>query len=290
MRLQAQHDLEIVGVGSSGQVYKIDDHIVLKSCRVFELPANDASPRDRWFYASDTLFHCSLINDERTVFRLLEQQPHANIVEAVDTDHAEGIYLRRYLSLSEIEVPRQLGRIQWYQDIMRALLHIHNLGIAHSDLRIDNVLFDQQGHALLSDFSASSPFGQPNPARPHIGLPVPLNGLSEVVSAATDRFAMGSFIFQMEHGVKPTLSINETGCLVLPEICTGHNGIDAVIQRAWLEQYTSTAEMLEHIDSFYPGESGCICFPTSPGVSCDSLKVRVRQWREHRKSQFGKVY
>lgn len=34
MRLQPQHDLEMIGVGSTGQVYEIDDQIVLKSCRV----------------------------------------------------------------------------------------------------------------------------------------------------------------------------------------------------------------------------------------------------------------
>lgn len=79
--------------------------------------------------------------------------------------------------------------------IVCALLHIHNLGIAHADVRIDNILFDHESHALLCDFSASSPFGHPNPAYPHPDLPVPINGLSEIVSDATDRFAIGSLIF-----------------------------------------------------------------------------------------------
>jgi serine/threonine protein kinase len=290
MRLQPQRDLEMIGVGSSGQVYKIDDCIVLKACRVFERPASDASPRDKWFYASDTVFHYSLINNERTVFRLLEQRPHANIIESLDTDHAEGIYLRRYLSLSEIEVPNQIGRILWYQDIVRALLHIHRLGIAHSDLRLDNVLFDQRGRALLSDFSAASPFGKPNPALPRAGLPVPLNGLSEVVSAATDRFAMGSLIFQMEHGMKPTLSVDANGALILPKIHSGHDGIDAAIERAWLEKYTSTAQMLDHLDSLHPGGSRYVYFKASHNVSRDLLRDRIRQWRERRNHQFGKHY
>ncbi|KAL9126716.1 MAG: hypothetical protein Q9217_004279 [Psora testacea] len=161
------------------------------------------------------------MNDERTVMRLLEQRPHSNIVKTIDTDHDEGIYLRRYLSLSELEVPMQPGRILWYQDITRALLHIHNLDIAHSDLRLDNILFDQHGQALLCDFSAASPFGQPNPVHPHPDLPIPINGLSDIASDATDRFAMGSPIFQMEYVTNPKLSVAESGSLILPEIHTG---------------------------------------------------------------------
>lgn len=57
-------------------VYKIDEHIVLKTSRVYEPLTSDASPRDHWFYASETLFHFNLMKDKRTVFRLLEQRPH----------------------------------------------------------------------------------------------------------------------------------------------------------------------------------------------------------------------
>jgi serine/threonine protein kinase len=73
---------------------------------------------------------------------LLEQQPQPNIVEATDTDRAEGIYLRKYRQLSEFDSTAQPVRILWYQDIIRALLHIHSLRIAHSDVRMDNILFD----------------------------------------------------------------------------------------------------------------------------------------------------
>ena len=179
IRLQPQFDLGVAGVGAASQVYKVDDDVVLKARRVFEPPTSDASSRDQWFYASESLFHFNLLEDERTVMRLLQQRPHSNIVEAINTDHDEGIYLRRHLPLSELKVPVQQGRILWYQDITRALVHIHKLGIAHTDLRIDNILFDQYSHAFLCDFSAASPFGHSNPACPTPGFSVPINGLSE---------------------------------------------------------------------------------------------------------------
>lgn len=82
VRLQPQHDLSIVGVGASGQVYDVDDQVVLKTCRIFEPPGSDASQSDCWHYASDTLFHFNLLKDERTVLRLLQNRPHPHIIES----------------------------------------------------------------------------------------------------------------------------------------------------------------------------------------------------------------
>jgi serine/threonine protein kinase len=84
----------------------------------------------------------------------------------IDTDHAEGIYLRKYLPLSEVQTPTQPKHILRYQDIIRALQHLHDLGISHLDIRIDNILFDHHSRALICNFGTSSPFDQPNPAHP----------------------------------------------------------------------------------------------------------------------------
>jgi len=287
LKSQSPLGLELVGAGGSAQVYKINEHVVLKALTVYEPPASDAPTRDHWFYASETLSSFSLMKDERTVFRLLERLPHPNIVEAIDTNHAEGIYLRKYRPLSELRTPAQPGRILWYQDIVRGLLHLHNLCISHSDVRIDNVLFDAQGRALLCDFSASCPFGYPNLAYPYPNLPVPLNGPAKTISDATDRFAMASLIFQMETGTKPELSTNGEQSLVLPEIHTGHNGIDLMIRKAWLGQYSSTAQMLEHAESLYnDGHRGTLS-PMIQPTSRDALRNCVRQWRKDRERQHG---
>ncbi|KAG0153886.1 hypothetical protein PDIDSM_1265 [Penicillium digitatum] len=242
-----QSDLKMVGIGASGQVYEVDEEIVLKSCRIFEQPGSDASDSDRYHYASDTIFHSSLLQDERYVLRLLQQWPHPHIVEAIDTDRAEGIFLRRYQPLPEGEIPSQSSRVRWYREIADALCHLHRLGIAHGDVRIDNVLFDSQGSAVLCDFSAASPFGQSNLVISD--LPLPVNGPSPNLSEATDMFAMGSLLFQVEHGIKPELSVDRDGKLILPTIQTNHQGIDTIIRNAWLGHYSSTSQMLENLHS-----------------------------------------
>lgn len=54
IRLHPQRGLEIVGVGASAQVYKVDGEVVPKTSWVFERPGSSASDGDRWDYGSDT--------------------------------------------------------------------------------------------------------------------------------------------------------------------------------------------------------------------------------------------
>ncbi|KAJ5121421.1 uncharacterized protein N7515_009382 [Penicillium bovifimosum] len=284
-----QSDLKIVGIGASGQVYEVDEEIVLKSCRLFKQPGSDASDNDRYHYASDTIFLSGLLQDERLVLRLLQKWPHPHIIEAIDTDQVEGIFLRRYQTLPEGAMTTQPTRIRWYREITDALCHIHKLGIAHADIRIDNILLDSQGSAIICDFSAASPFGQPNLVI--LDLPLPVNGPSPTLSEATDMFAMGSLIFQVEHGIKPGFSVDTDGELVLPEIHTGHQGIDVIIRNAWLGHYSRTSEMLESLRSLDSQISQGVLdtqnTQTHP-VPTAALKERIRRWRENRERNNGK--
>lgn len=92
----------------------------------------------------------------------------------------------------------------------------------------------------------------------------------------------------MEHGTKPKLSVDNNGTLVLPEVQTRHEGIDTVIQGAWLRQYSSTAQMLKHIKSLHTDRSQDTHSPKIHPVSRESLRDCDRHWREHWEKQFGK--
>jgi hypothetical protein len=43
LRLQPQHNLDVVGFGAAGQVYNVSDQIVLKTCQISAPPRSDAS-------------------------------------------------------------------------------------------------------------------------------------------------------------------------------------------------------------------------------------------------------
>lgn len=98
----------------------------------------------------------------------------------------------------------QARRIRLYHDITDTLRHLHSLSIVHADVWVDNVLFDDRCSAILCDFSAASPCGQPNLV--FSDLPLSVNGPSPVLSEASDMFALASLIFFMEHGSAPELS------------------------------------------------------------------------------------
>lgn len=84
-------------------------------------------------------------------------------MDAIVTDQPEGIYLRKYQCLAADIVSTQSHQIRLYRDITDALRHLHGLGIVNADIRIDNVLSDDNnGSAILGDFSAASPCGQAN--------------------------------------------------------------------------------------------------------------------------------
>ncbi|KAE8150983.1 kinase-like domain-containing protein [Aspergillus avenaceus] len=267
LTVQYQKGLDIVGVGAAGQVYNVDEHIVLKACRIYEPPSEQDTPR-----ASPC---CGSSPRIRT----------RNIIEAIHTDHPEGIYLRKYQPLSALAPTSssQSDRVHWYRDLLRALLHLHRLGIAHADLRRDNVLFDHRRHALLSDFGAACPFGRPNPSLPVLLL----NGPSETVSAATDHFAMGSLIYELETGARPDLSADDHGALVLPQIHTRHAGLDALVENAWRGHYARTEDMLEHADCLdaLPDSRE----PYERPIPRAELTARITQWRNTRQEHHGCV-
>ncbi|KAJ5720435.1 uncharacterized protein N7483_008369 [Penicillium malachiteum] len=261
LTVQYQTGLDIIGVGAAGQVYNVDDRIVLKACRIYQRPSSEATPRALWDYAS-------------------EKHHHPNIIEPIHTDHPEGMYIHKYQPLSALTQESQSDRIFRYQDIIRALVHLHGLRIAHSDIRKDNILFDQQGHALLSDFGASCPFGYPNPS-----YPVLSNGPSETVSGATDRFAMGSLIYELEHGIRSEISMDDRDRLILPQINTGHDGLDSLIENAWCGKFDSTTDMLNHAECLNAVQDSR--GPVEHPVSKAELITRITQWRKNREEQHG---
>ena len=50
---------------------------------------------------------------------------------------------------------REPDAIRWYADIREALEAVHAAGVVHRDVKLENVLLDADGHAVLSDFGVS---------------------------------------------------------------------------------------------------------------------------------------
>ena len=63
-----------------------------------------------------------------------------------------------------LEDVRRAGKVtearalQWFADIREGLEYIHAQGVVHRDVKLENVLIDEKGHAVLSDFGVSRIF------------------------------------------------------------------------------------------------------------------------------------
>lgn len=57
--------------------------------------------------------------------------------------------IRRSGEVSEEQAAR------WFSDLREALAYVHGMGVAHRDVKLENVLVDAEGHAVLSDFGVS---------------------------------------------------------------------------------------------------------------------------------------
>ncbi|KAL9104701.1 MAG: hypothetical protein Q9163_000379 [Psora crenata] len=300
MLVQVQKDLERLDGGASAYVYAVNNQVVLKSPVTYVSPTDDSSQYDHYEYALSTVCHHEDIENERAILQILEPFPHANIVQVVALDYPEGIYLRRYSPLSrrlQTEKPVQSIRISWYRDMLCALVHLHQLEIAHADVRLDNFLYYTHNHSydtiVLCDFTCSRRFGQENPSAGAIttasGITTALsvNGFSPFVSDATDRVALASVIFEVETGTKPVLSLLSS-TLQVPTINTGNQNLDQIIERAWLEKYKSTMDMLGDIESLL-GSGGPKAGVALHTPAVENLRAQIKDWRRIRAWKYGKV-
>ena len=102
--------------------------------------------------------------------RLLARLRHPRLVRVYDlgVDEATGSpYFTMDLVLgadghpATLEHVRRAGRAReddvrrWYGDLVEALDAVHAAGVIHRDVKLENVLLDADGHAVLSDFGVS---------------------------------------------------------------------------------------------------------------------------------------
>lgn len=288
MLVQSQKDLERLDGGSSAYIYAVNDQVVLKSPVTFVPPTDDSSQMAQYEYALHTVCHHEDIANERIILKRLERNPHTNILQAISLEHPEGVYLRRHVPLlrrlQTMKAPQSI-RIAWYRDMLRALVHLHKLEIAHADVRLDNFLYHSEGAIVLCDFTCSRPFGQDNPSATSPSENLGVNGPSQIVSDITDRFALASVIFEIETGTKPDITLVNNKPK-LPAVQTGNKILDLVIERGWLANYESTIDMLRDIESL-SGPSGSETGSDLQITAIESLQTQINDWRRIRVRKHG---
>ncbi|MBX2849488.1 MAG: protein kinase [Acidiferrobacterales bacterium] len=135
-----------IGRGGMGVVYLARDPDLERDVAIKCVDKGDPSKVD-------------LVDKLRTEARLLAQLNHANIVQlfdVIDQDNMLGLVME-YVSGDSLtrrlrQSPPQQLKIKWLSEVAQGLAFAHQKGIAHCDLKPDNILITQDNVAKLADF------------------------------------------------------------------------------------------------------------------------------------------
>ncbi|KZP25821.1 kinase-like protein, partial [Athelia psychrophila] len=136
-----------------------------------------------------------------TVALISPYRPNGNIMRYMSTTHCS-----------------RGDRLKFVKEIAEGLDYLHSEGIVHADLRCDNILIDDQGCALLTDFGRSKKIGVPGYCTtlfagstrhmapeffPEEGPGGGEVDLDTIFCMATDIYAFAMVCFQVFTGEKP---------------------------------------------------------------------------------------
>ncbi|KAG8842589.1 hypothetical protein FRB96_005250 [Tulasnella sp. 330] len=110
-------------------------------------------------------------------------------------------------------------RLALIHDIAKGVQYLHSIGIMHDSLQGSNVLVDDAGHAVVSDFSLSKamdPDALMSQTRSQSALRwwAPETQTHQILSVHTDVYSWGMTVLEIISGVQPYHTIKSIGKLV----------------------------------------------------------------------------
>lgn len=143
--------LRHIGKGASGRVYEIEDKTSSERLALKVIEKNTV------FESKDTYRHAM---DERLVLQIIRHHPyildmHYAFQNAkrlfLVTEYCPGGDLFEYMNRRVAPLDEQTARFISAQ-VLLALSHLHALGIVYRDLKLENILIDDEGNVRLADF------------------------------------------------------------------------------------------------------------------------------------------
>lgn len=202
---------------------------------------------------------------------------HPNIVKIIDFGEVNGylFYATQYASGGSLrDLIRKTGKLseeqikQVLHQVISGLKHIHEMRIVHRNLNPANILFNEEGEALISDFGLAI-YEDPGPgssvaaeidADPGYVAPEIWQGAPATIAA--DIYSLGCILFEMLCG-KPLFNGNST-----PEVMKKH-----------LTPQYSWNQLNENIPEYFkPALAKAL--DANPAARYDSLDLMLFQKRE----------
>lgn len=147
---------------------------------------------------------------------LLSDMSHPNIIPVIDYGESKGMVfmVMPFVEGDTLQNRIEKGRIKvrdrerWIVQIADALRFAHELGIIHRDVKPSNVLIDQAGNAMLTDFGLAREVEGSNTLTGSmlLGTPAymaPEQGRGARTDARSDQYSFGVILYQLVTGRLP---------------------------------------------------------------------------------------
>lgn len=198
-----------LGQGGMGAVYLAEDvtlerNVALKIPRFTQADGPDA--RERFFRearSAAALSHPHIC----PVFHADESGGTPYIAMAL----IDGQPLSRFIGTDEFRDPRRVAEI--IRNVCDALQHAHENGIIHRDLKPGNIMLDQSGQPIVTDFGLARRLVANQESRitqegqllgtPAYMSPEQIAGNADQVTRSTDIYALGVVLFELLTGCLP---------------------------------------------------------------------------------------
>ena len=265
--------LKLLGSGGMGEVYLAEDstlerHVALK----FLSSGFD----DEWAKAQ-------LIREARAVAQL----DHPNICGIYGIEQIDGhnFIVMQYVQGDDVSCLLKQGPLEqdqaldFAEQIARALSAAHSRGIIHRDVKPKNALVGPDGQIKILDFGLAKYVrsnARTNPANQldqtqagtvigTVAYMSPEQTRGESLTAATDVFSLGVFLYEMFAGVNPFLretkeeTIDALGNYDPPELTNLPSGFGGIVQRCLYKEatarYSDAGEVLAAIQRSLAGRN-----------------------------------
>ncbi len=164
-------------------------------------------------FAGDEIFESRFRREASTAAKLR----HPNIVRilAVGRENGAVYFVMDYLPHGLVERLRNVGTfpeqllIRLGMDVAAALAFAHREGVIHRDVKVDNILFDDHGNAIVADFGiarAVSGYIEQTGTNMVVGTPQyfsPEQARGQQLDGRADIYSLGVTLFKAGTGVLP---------------------------------------------------------------------------------------
>ena len=268
--------LKLLGSGGMGEVYLAEDSTLERSVALKFLSSGFD---DEWAKAQ-------LMREARAVAQL----DHPNICGIYGIEQIDGhnFIVMQYVEGDDVSCLLKQGpfereqALNFAEQIARALSAAHSRGIIHRDVKPKNALVGPDGQIKILDFGLAKYVQsntRTNPANQldqtqagtvigTVAYMSPEQTRGESLTAATDVFSLGIFLYEMFAGVNPFLrdtkeeTIKALGNYDPPQLTNLPNGVGNIVQRCLhkeaTQRYSDAGQVLNAIQSSLAARNGSI--------------------------------